>query len=130
MGALTKAERQQRVVDYVRRNGFATMDDLSAQLDAWLAGGLWLRLARHANAMADRLAAGLTALPGVELAYPVEANEVFVRLPESAVTALETAGFRFHRWEGSLLRLVTAFDTPACAVDAFVKTAREAKENA
>ncbi|HYG85727.1 MAG TPA: low specificity L-threonine aldolase [Azospirillum sp.] len=114
---------------YLRKRGghlLSKMRFVSAQLESWLAGDLWLRLARHANAMADRMAAGLAALPGVEVAYPVEANEVFVRLPETAVAALETAGFRFHRWNGTLLRLVTAFDTPAWAVDAFVKTVADA----
>ncbi|AWK89064.1 threonine aldolase family protein [Azospirillum thermophilum] len=99
---------------------------LSAQLDAWLEDGLWLRLAGHANAMADRLAAGLSALPGATIAYPVEANEVFIRLPETVIVALEAAGFSFYRWDGGLIRLVTSFDTPAWAVDAFVKIAKSA----
>jgi len=90
---------------------------LSAQLDAWLADDLWLRLARHANAMAARLAAGL---PEGALVYPVEANEIFARLPETSLQALEAAGFLFYRWDGGLVRLVTAFDTPAAAVDAFL----------
>jgi len=103
---------------------------LSAQLDAWLADDLWLRLARHANAMADRLAAGMAGIPGVALAYPVEANELFVRLPEPVIVALEAAGFAFYRWDDGLVRLVTAFDTPAAAVDAFLKIVSEAKESA
>ncbi len=109
---------------YGRKRGghlVSKMRFLSAQLDAWLNGGLWLRLARHANAMADRLAAGMTGLPGVAPAYPVEANELFVRLPEPAIAALEAAGFRFYRWEDNLVRLVTAFDTPPAAVDAFLE---------
>ncbi|MCG5240963.1 low specificity L-threonine aldolase [Azospirillum doebereinerae] len=96
---------------------------LSAQLDAWLADELWLRLSGHANTMADRLAAGLGKLPGVVLEYPVEANELFVRLPESTIAALEAAGFGFYRWDDGLVRLVTAFDTPATSVDAFLKIA-------
>ncbi|MFD1623504.1 threonine aldolase family protein [Azospirillum griseum] len=103
---------------------------LSAQLDAWLTDDLWLRLARHANAMADRLAAGLCGRPGVVIEHPVEANELFVRLPEPALTALETAGFQFYRWDDGLIRLVTAFDTPAAAVDAFVKIATDTLEKA
>jgi len=47
---------------------------LSAQLDAYLADGLWLDNARHANAMARRLVAGLTPLKGTQLLYPVDAN--------------------------------------------------------
>ncbi|PWC32730.1 beta-eliminating lyase-related protein [Azospirillum sp. TSO35-2] len=97
---------------------------LSAQLDAWLDDGLWLRLAAHANAMADRLAAGLTALPGVALAHPVEANELFVRLPAPAAEALEAAGYGFYRWDDGTARFVTAFDTPASAVDGLLAILR------
>ncbi len=103
---------------------------LSAQLDAWLADDLWLRLARHANRMADRLGGGLADLPGAELVHPVEANEVFVRLPAAVADRLEAAGFRFYRWDGGLLRLVTAFDTPQAAVDALLKIAKDVPEKA
>jgi threonine aldolase len=106
---------------------FSKMRFLSAQLAAYLDGGLWLANARHANAMARRLAEGLKAVPGAHLADPVEANEVFVALPEAVVAGLEAAGFRFHRWEGEgggLVRLVTAFNTAPEAVDALVAAAR------
>ena len=45
---------------------------LAAQFIALLDDDLWLQNARHANAMASRLAAGLTDLPGVDVVYPVE----------------------------------------------------------
>lgn len=118
---------------YARKRGghlVSKMRFLSAQLDAWLTDDLWLRLARHANAMADRLAVGMATMPGVELAHPVEANELFVRLPEPAILALEDAGFRFYRWDDGLVRLVTAFDTPACVVDAFLEILSGNKESA
>jgi threonine aldolase len=73
--------------------------------------------------MAARLAEGLAALPSARLRYPVEANEVFVELPEAAIGALVAAGFAFHRWRSAVstcLRLVTAFDTRAADVDAFI----------
>jgi len=98
----------------------------SAQLDAYLADGLWLENARHANRMAARLAAGLARLPSAGLRYPVEANEVFVELPETVIRALAAAGFTFHRWRSATstcLRLVTAFDTRAADVDAFIAVA-------
>src|SRR5690606_14588806 len=56
---------------------FSKMRFLSAQLEAYLAGDLWLRNASHSNAMAARLGEGLTRLKGVRLLYPVQANEVF-----------------------------------------------------
>ena len=54
---------------------------LAAQFDALLGGDLWHRNASHANAMARRLADAISAIDGAELAYPVEANGVFVTLP-------------------------------------------------
>jgi threonine aldolase len=115
---------------YRRKRGghlFSKMRFLSAQLDAYLADDLWLRNARHANAMAKRLAEGLAALPGARLAHPVEANEIFVDLPDEALRGLESAGFRFYRWPddaSTLIRLVCAFDTEEAHVEAFLATAR------
>jgi threonine aldolase len=106
---------------------FSKMRFLSAQLDAYLAGDLWLRNARHANAMAARLAAGLSALPQMRLRHPVEANEIFVEMPNAVIEALFARGFHFYRWDGpqgNCVRLVTAFDTAAADVDAFLVTAR------
>jgi len=68
---------------------------LSAQLSAYLTDDLWLRNARQSNAMADRLAAGLAAIPGARLVQPVEANELFVVLPEPVTARLRECGFQF-----------------------------------
>ncbi|MCC7272924.1 MAG: low specificity L-threonine aldolase [Alphaproteobacteria bacterium] len=107
---------------------FSKMRFLSAQLDAWLADDLWLANARHANAMARRLAEGLGRLPGVHLQHPVEANAVFAALPGAVIARLAAAGFRFYRWPddtADAVRLVTAWDTRADDVDALVAAARE-----
>ncbi|MEC8165575.1 MAG: beta-eliminating lyase-related protein, partial [Pseudomonadota bacterium] len=105
---------------------FSKMRFLSAQFDAYLADDLWRRNARHANAMAARLAAGLEAIPDVEFASPVEANELFLRLPVAVIKGLLEAGFLFYRWEpdGTLIRMVTAFDTAAADVEAFIEAAQ------
>ena len=105
---------------------FSKMRYLSAQLSAYVKDGLWLGYARHANAMAQRLAGGLAALPGVEIVHPVEANEVFPRLPVPVIAGLEAQGFGFHRWGGgasSVLRLVTAYNTTETEVDGFLSAA-------
>ncbi|WP_158922898.1 low specificity L-threonine aldolase [Acidisphaera sp. S103] len=105
---------------------WSKMRFLSAQLIAYLEDGLWLRNARHANAMAARLAAGLTALSGIQLVQPVQANELFVVMPEAMIATLLAEGFEFHRWpapagvSGSVVRLVTAFCTTAADVDALL----------
>ena len=94
---------------------------LAAQLDALLTDGLYLRLAAHANAMAARLAAGLAALPEVEVVYPVQADAVFARLDPGHVAALQR-DWMFHVWDESTstVRWMTAFDTKESDVDEFL----------
>jgi len=102
---------------------------LSAQLLAYFEHELWLKNARHANAMATRLAQGLKAMADARLLHAVDANELFVELPEYIVAALETQGFKFYRWplniaaSGVTIRLVTSYATPSAAVDEFVAAA-------
>jgi threonine aldolase len=95
---------------------FSKQRYLAAQMDAYLADGLWLDLARHANEIAATLGAGLGALPGAKLVNPVEANEVFIDLPEPAIQAIERAGFAVYRWNGpgtQRLRLVASWSSRA-----------------
>jgi threonine aldolase len=106
---------------------FSKMRFLSAQLDAYLADDLWLKNARHANAMASRLAEGLARIPDVRLRHQVEANELFVEMPNPMIEALFARGFHFYRWDGeqgNCVRLVTAFNTAAADVETFLATAR------
>ena len=70
---------------------------LAAQILAWLEGGLWLDLARHANAAAGEVAARLAAAGHTPL-VPVEANEIFVRLPRAMILRLRAAGLRAADW--------------------------------
>ncbi len=112
---------------------FSKMRFLSAQLEAYLEGDLWLRNARHANLMATRLAEGLESLPGAQLQHPVEANEIFVSLPDPVIRGLLADGFKFYRWDNEasvVIRLVTAFDTAASDVDAFLAAACRHAERA
>lgn len=106
---------------------------LAAQLLALLDDDLWLRHAARANAMATRLAQGLSALPGAALVHPVQANEVFIRLPGRTVASLAQAGYGFYRWDDAdagqphqpgIIRLVCGWDTEAADVDALLATAR------
>ena len=101
----------------------------SAQLEAYLANDLWRRNAERANAMAQRLVAGLTAIPGVRLCHPVEANEIFIHLPPPVVRALQAEGHAVGLWGDpaeSVARFVTAFNTDAGELDAFIASAQEA----
>lgn len=101
---------------------------IAAQMEAFLEGDLWLRLARHANAMADRLSDGLTRA-GCAPKWPVEANEVFAALPAALCDKLQAAGAVFYRWDADdagnvVVRLVTSFATTAEEVERFLDSIR------
>ncbi|MBM0123745.1 threonine aldolase family protein [Pimelobacter simplex] len=100
---------------------------ISAQLLALLEDGLWLRSARHANAMADRLQRGLVQVPGARITHPVQANAVFAVLPDGVVAALRER-WTFSTWHPATgeVRLMTSFDTTADDVDALVDAAHAA----
>ena len=114
---------------YRRRRGghlFSKMRFLSVQLDAFIKNGLWLRNARHANAMAQRVREGLAKISGVRFPSPTEINLVLVALPQPIWDGLVAEGYSFSR-RGALregvVRIACAFDTTEEAVDALVETA-------
>ncbi len=127
---------------YRRKRGGHTLSKgrlLGAQMIAYLEDGHWLDLARHSNAMAMRLAAGLAATPGVRVPLGCEANEVFVIVTRAMDAALRAAGARYYDWgargldevdglaaDEIQLRLVTAFTTTEDEVDQFIAIARAA----
>ena len=99
---------------------------ISAQLVALLDGDLWLRSARHANAMAARLAAGARELPGVQIARPVQANAVFAVLPAGVAGRLRSR-YRFYDWDQATgeVRWMCSFDTTDEDVDGFLAALAE-----
>jgi len=105
---------------------------IAAQIEAFLTDDLWLRLARHSNDMADRLAAGLSEI-GCKPVWPVEANEVFASITRDADKRLKAAGAAYYEWpapelslptDRTLIRLVTSFQTMRDDVDKFLLTVR------
>jgi len=93
---------------------------VSAQLIALLEGDLWLRSARHANAMAARLLRAVEGFPGVAVTQPVQANAVFAVLDPAVAERLRER-FRFYDWNPATgeVRWMCAFDTTARDVDTF-----------
>jgi len=92
----------------------------TCQWQAVLESGAWLRHAAHANAMAQRLAAAVSAVPGVKLARPVEVNAVFVDMSAWLVDAMNAAGWHFHYMTGAGQRLMCSWATTQADIDAFV----------
>ncbi|MES2119618.1 MAG: beta-eliminating lyase-related protein [Pseudomonadota bacterium] len=86
---------------------------LAAQVLALLEDGLWLDNARAANAAAQALA---TAAPQ-RLVYPVEANELFLRVSTEEAAKLRSAGFDFYDWGPDQIRLVTSWDQQGDALE-------------
>lgn len=106
---------------------------LAVQLLASIEGGRWLRWAAHANAMAARLAGGLTAIPGIALVHPVEGNEIFATMPPAVMDAMEAAGVGFNRWALAVeptVRFVTAFNSEPADIDRVIEIAAEAMTRA
>ena len=86
---------------------------LAAQILAMLDGDLWLDNARAANAVAQTLA---QAAPS-RLVYPVEANEIFLKMSAEEAASLRSQGFDFYDWASGEIRLVTSWDQQGEAVD-------------
>jgi threonine aldolase len=112
---------------YIRKQAMqlaSKMRFLAAQFDALLDDDLWLRSARHANAMAARLGEGLAGAPGIELVHPVQANAVFARIERGRIEPLQAIA-PFYVWDEptDVCRLMCAFDTEPDDVDAFVAAA-------
>jgi threonine aldolase len=111
-----------------RRCGQASskMRFASAQLERFVRDGLWLRLASQANGAAGRLADLLGRIPGIEITAPVEANELFLRLPGGMIDRLEQRGVLLYRRGPENIRLVCRFDTQASEIDGLYGILREA----
>jgi threonine aldolase len=71
---------------------------IAAQFEGYFADDHWLANARHANRMAKLLSEGLMQVPGVRLAWPTEANEVFPIIPQALDRALKAAGILYNPW--------------------------------
>ncbi|TIN25916.1 MAG: low specificity L-threonine aldolase [Mesorhizobium sp.] len=104
---------------------------VAAQFEAYFKDGMWLDTARHANAMAARLAAAIEDSATAKLAWLPQANEVFAVIKKAEAEKLQAAGAAFYDWhkpygfdghigEDELLyRFVTSFATTAEDVDRF-----------
>jgi threonine aldolase len=86
---------------------------LAAQILAMLEHDLWLANARAANAAAAALA---EAAGAERLVYPVEANELFVRMTADEAARLRASGYDFYDWGPGEVRFVTSWDQDLGAV--------------
>jgi len=91
-----------------------------------LEGGAWLEHARHANACALRLEAGLRELEGVEIVAPTQANAVFAQLPAAVLEGLRQRGWHFYTFIGTGgARFMCSWETAETDVAALLRDVRQ-----
>jgi len=104
---------------------------VSVQLEAMLDDDLWLTSGTRANALATHLAGELKQIAGMEIAYPVETNMVFVRMPVEKAARMRASGAEFHDWfppqkDGTVItRIALAFATPDEHVAKLIELAKD-----
>ncbi len=107
---------------------------LSAQMAAYLEDGLWLTMARQANAAMARLAKGLARVPGARFVHPAEANMAYVSLPRAAHRRAIAGGAQYfltlddiaggHDDDPVPARLVCDWSIPDADIDRFLDLVR------
>ncbi len=110
---------------YVRKQGMqlaSKMRYIAAQYIAMLSDGLWKECASHSNRMARELQRRLREINGVRITQKVEANGIFIIMPER-VAMLLSQDYFFYPWneEISEFRLMTSWDTTLEDVQQFVE---------
>lgn len=98
---------------------------ISAPWVGLLENDVWLHNARHANAMAQKLYAGMQGIGGVDILHPPQANGVFVQLPPAIAKALHARGWKFYQFiAGGTHRFMCAWDTEPESVDGLLTDLR------
>ncbi|MBW3096337.1 threonine aldolase family protein [Pseudohoeflea coraliihabitans] len=123
---------------FLRKRGahlFSKSRFIAAQFAAYLHDDLWLRLAGHANRMADQMRQAITLASDARLAWPSQTNEVFAILPQDTAAGLRHHGAQFYDWpvpkdcgaiapQEVLVRLVTSLATTPQEIDSFASHLR------
>lgn len=120
--------------DYLHKRAGQLMSKsrfFACQLLAYLKNDLWLKNASSANSKASQLAEVFTK-HNFEIIYPVEANELFVKMPAQCAKYLQELDCKFYDWSTSkvkhdLYRFVTSCFTTNEQVIDFAKCLDEYK---
>ncbi len=98
---------------------------LSAPWIGMLEDGAWLRHARHANTMAQLLAAEISGIVGVDILMPVQVNAVFARMPKAVINQMHDLGWVFYTFIGDDgVRLMCSWDTLESDIEEFSSSLR------
>jgi threonine aldolase len=120
-------------VKFIRKQAMqlaSKMRFVAAQFESLLSDDLWLHNARHANQMAQKLAAGVAHIPAITLSRPVQANAVFAVVPRACIAPLQEQYF-FYVWDEAAneVRWMTSFDTTDEDVENFLDVVQRVTQN-
>jgi len=115
---------------YLRKQSMqlsSKMRFIATQFEALLTNNLWRRSAENANRMARLLEKEVSCIPGVKVAWKVEANGVFAKIPRHCIEKIKKHYF-FYMWveEESIVRWMCSFDTTEDDIRNFAKVVAEA----
>lgn len=112
-----------RNFDYRLKQGGQLASKMRFLAAPWLGlleSDVWLKNARHANRMARRLADAVCNRGGVRLAFPCQANAVFMHLEERVVRELHRRGWHFYKFlEPDIYRVMCSWSVTEEMVDEF-----------
>lgn len=92
---------------------------VASQFLAYFEHDLWLKNARHANAMAQKLVGILSTVPGIRVEHDVQGNEIFVMMSQQLAAWLIKHGAQFYPWGEGYYRLVTSWATSSAEIEVF-----------
>ena len=99
---------------------------LSAPWVGMLQDNVWLKYARHANAMAALMHELLSPIEEVRIMFPREANSVFVEMPRPLIDHLHGLGWKFYSFIGEGgCRLMCSWDTREEDVRDFIEALKD-----
>jgi threonine aldolase len=94
---------------------------LSAPWTGMLQDRIWLERAAYANQCARMLSERVQHIPGISLMFPVQANAVFIEIPQKTVHSLHQLGWHFYSFIGAGgIRLMCSWATKKEDIDALV----------
>lgn len=103
---------------------------IAAQFNAVFENNLWYRIATHTNSLANKFEQKLSGIEGIKIAYPVETNVVFLKMPKSLFEKMQRhANFYYWKeWENEA-RIMFSFDNTEKQVQTFIEVLRNYSRN-
>ncbi|MGQ1909693.1 threonine aldolase family protein [Marinifilum sp. RC60d5] len=114
---------------YIRKQSMqlcSKMRYIGAQFDAMLTNNLWLKTAKHANAMVKLLKTEVEKIPQIKITQKVESNGIWALVPKNKIEKLQEEYF-FWIWDehAGEVRWLCSFDTSKEDILGFVEVLKK-----